>query len=64
LKAVRAAADERGVGVLLVEQHVRQALKVADRVYLMERGHIILSGTSAEIVGQLDKIEAAYLSGS
>jgi branched-chain amino acid transport system ATP-binding protein len=61
LKAVRAAADERGVGVLLVEQHVRQALKVADRVYLMERGHIILSGTSAEIVGQLDKIEAAYL---
>lgn len=64
LKAVRAAADERGIGVLLVEQHVRQALKVADRVYLMERGHIILSGTSAEIVGQLDKIEAAYLSGS
>jgi branched-chain amino acid transport system ATP-binding protein len=64
LKAVRAAADERGVGVLLVEQHVRQALKVADRVYLMERGHIILSGTSAEIVGQLDKIEAAYLSGT
>jgi branched-chain amino acid transport system ATP-binding protein len=64
LKAVRAAADERGVGVLLVEQHVRQALKVADRVYLMERGHIILSGTSAEIVGQLDKIEAAYLSGN
>jgi branched-chain amino acid transport system ATP-binding protein len=64
LKAVRAAASERGVGVLLVEQHVRQALKVADRVYLMERGHIILSGTSAEIVGQLDKIEAAYLSGN
>ena len=64
LKAVRDAADERGVGVLLVEQHVRQALKVADRVYLMERGRIVLSGTSDEVVGQLDKIEAAYLSGS
>ena len=63
LKAVRAAADERGVAVLLVEQHVRQALKVADRVYLMERGRVILSGTSNEVLGQIDKIEAAYLAG-
>jgi len=30
----------------------------------MERGHIILGGTSAEIVGQLDKIEASYLTGN
>ena len=64
LKAVRDAADERGIGVLLVEQHVRQALKIADRVYLMERGRIVLSGTSDEVVGQLDKIEAAYLTGN
>ena len=64
LKAVRAAADERGIGVLLVEQHVRQALKIADRVHVMERGHIVLSGTSAEVVGQLGKIEASYLAGS
>ncbi len=59
LKAVRAAADERGVGVLLVEQHVRQALAIADRAYVMERGRIVLSGTAEEVVGQLDKIEAA-----
>ena len=63
LQAVRDAADERGVGVLLVEQHVRQALKIADRVYVMERGRIVLSGTSAEVVSQIDKIEAAYLAG-
>jgi branched-chain amino acid transport system ATP-binding protein len=61
LEAVRSAADERGVGVLLVEQHVRQALAIADRVYVMERGRIVLSGTSAELAGQVDKIEAAYL---
>ena len=64
LTAVRAAADERGVGVLLVEQHVRQALKVAHRVYVMERGRIALSGPTAEVAGQLDRIESAYLAGS
>ena len=63
LAAVRDAADERGVGVLLVEQHVRQALKIADRVYVMERGRIVLSGTADEVAGQIDKIEAAYLAG-
>jgi branched-chain amino acid transport system ATP-binding protein len=63
LGAVRDAAHDRGVGVLLVEQHVGQALEVADRVYLMERGRIVLSGRSDEVKGQVDRIEAAYLSG-
>ncbi len=62
LRAVRAAADERGVGVLLVEQHVRQALAVADRVYVMNRGNVVLTGASADIRGRLGEIEAAYLS--
>jgi branched-chain amino acid transport system ATP-binding protein len=62
LRTVRQAADERGVGVLLVEQHVAQALKVADRIYVMERGRISLSATSDEMMSQLDRIEAAYLS--
>jgi branched-chain amino acid transport system ATP-binding protein len=62
LETVRAAADEQQIGVLLVEQHVRKALKIADRVYLMERGRIVLSGTSSEVEGQLERIETAYLS--
>ncbi len=60
LKAVRAAADENGVGVLLVEQHVKQALRVADRVLVMRGGRVVLAGTVAEVEGQL---EEAYLSG-
>jgi branched-chain amino acid transport system ATP-binding protein len=63
LQTLRKAADERGIGVLLVEQHVRKALEIADRVYLMERGRIALQGTSQELVNQLDRIEAAYLTG-
>ncbi len=62
LAAVRAAADERGVGVLLVEQHVRQALSIADRVYVLDRGSITLSGPVDEISGKLGEIETAYLS--
>lgn len=63
LGAVRAAADQ-GAGVLLVEQHIRQVLKVADRVHILRRGKIEISGTAAEIWDRLDEIEAAYLSGA
>jgi branched-chain amino acid transport system ATP-binding protein len=63
LEAVRNAASQ-GIGVLLVEQHVRQALKIADRVYVMRRGRIALSGTPAEVASQLDELEAAYLAGN
>jgi branched-chain amino acid transport system ATP-binding protein len=62
LTAVREAADTRGVGVLLVEQHVRKALTVADRVYVMERGKIVMSGTADEARANLAEIESAYLS--
>jgi branched-chain amino acid transport system ATP-binding protein len=61
LEAVRAAADERGTGVLLVEQHVRKALKYADRVYVMKRGQIELEGPAAEMRGRLEEIEDSYL---
>jgi branched-chain amino acid transport system ATP-binding protein len=62
LAAVRQAADERGVGVLLVEQHVRKALMIADRVYVMERGAVVMSVSAQEARENLHEIEAAYLS--
>ena len=62
LTAVRDAA-ERGVGVLLVEQHARQALSVADRVYVLRRGRVALEGTAAEILDRLDEVEQTYLEG-
>jgi branched-chain amino acid transport system ATP-binding protein len=63
LKAVRAAADDDGVGVLLVEQHIRQALSVADRVYVMQRGRIVMQGTADDVRKDIEQIERAYLSG-
>ncbi|MER5428056.1 ATP-binding cassette domain-containing protein [Streptomyces sp. NPDC002588] len=60
LRAVREAAD-RGLGALLVEQHVRKVLDIADRVYVLRRGRVALSGTPKELRGQLDAIESSYL---
>jgi len=61
LEAVRTAADERGTGVLLVEQHVRKALHYTDRGYVIRRGRIVLEGTSAELLARIGEIEDSYL---
>jgi branched-chain amino acid transport system ATP-binding protein len=60
LHAVRSAAD-KGTGVLLVEQHARQALAVADRAYVLQRGSVELEGAAVELLGRIDEIEAVYL---
>ena len=60
LAAVRQAAD-RGVGVLLVEQHVSKVLRIADRVYLLRHGRIELTCTAAEAAGRIAEIERSYL---
>jgi len=62
LAAVRDAADA-GCGVLLVEQHVRQALAIADRAYVMRRGRVELQGTAVELRARLGEIEDTYLAG-
>jgi branched-chain amino acid transport system ATP-binding protein len=49
-----------GLTVLLVEQNARAALKVADRGYVLETGHIILSGTAADLL-QDRQVTRAYL---
>jgi branched-chain amino acid transport system ATP-binding protein len=61
--AIRDAATQRDVGVLLVEQHVRNALEVADRIYILQRGRCVLHGTAEEMHGRLEEIEASYLAG-
>jgi branched-chain amino acid transport system ATP-binding protein len=62
LQAVRDVADKEKIGVLIVEQHVRQALQIADRGYVMRRGAIQLSGPCASLRCRLAEIEASYLS--
>ena len=49
-----------GLTVLIVEQNVRQVLRVVDRGYLLEAGMIRSSGTAAELLGS-EIIHEAYL---
>ena len=64
LGAVRTAADERGTGALIVEQHAHKALKYADRMYMMARGQILLELPAAEAIQRLGEIEEAYMRGT
>jgi branched-chain amino acid transport system ATP-binding protein len=60
LLAVRAAADS-GSAVLLVEQHVRDALDVADRAYVLSHGRIVLEGDAKDLKSRIGEIEQTYL---
>jgi branched-chain amino acid transport system ATP-binding protein len=61
LQAVRAAATDRGMAVLLVEQHARKALRYSDRVYVMRRGHVEMALTAEEAGRRISEIENVYL---
>jgi len=63
LLAVRGAAD-RGGAVLLVEQHVRDALEVADRAYVLSHGRVVLEGDAKDLKSRISEIEQTYLAGS
>jgi ABC-type branched-subunit amino acid transport system ATPase component len=60
LAALREAADA-GAAVLLVEQHIRVALSIADRAYLMRSGQIQEESSSAALRSDSDIIRSAYL---
>lgn len=51
---------EEGVTILLVEQNVHKALEISDRAYVLETGHITLSGESNELIRD-ERIKEAYL---
>ena len=53
---------QTGVTVLVIEQNAHQALKIADRGYVLESGQVMATGTGAELLASSD-VRAAYLGG-
>lgn len=52
--------NEAGTTVLLVEQDIYNALRVADRGYVIKTGTVTLSGTAEELVSD-ERVEESYL---
>jgi branched-chain amino acid transport system ATP-binding protein len=51
---------ELGMTILLVEQNARMALGIADRAYVLETGHITISGKAKDLLED-DRVRKAYL---
>ena len=52
--------QQGGTAILMAEQDAQSALRIADRVYVLEHGHVGREGTSAEL-SRDDYIRQAYL---
>ncbi len=55
-----AEINRAGTTVLLVEQNTRQALALSRRGYVLENGHVALSGSGEELLGN-EHVRRAYL---
>jgi ABC-type branched-subunit amino acid transport system ATPase component len=53
-------ADERGVGILLVEHDMALVMRVCQHVYVLDFGKLVFEGTPDEVAGS-DIVRAAYL---
>ena len=52
--------NRNGMSILLIEQNARQALRIADRAYVLETGKIILTGAGTELLNN-EQVQSAYL---
>jgi branched-chain amino acid transport system ATP-binding protein len=59
-RIIRQLNQDRQMSILLVEQNARMAMKIADRVYVLERGEVTLSGTNHELANHPD-VQRAFL---
>jgi lipopolysaccharide export system ATP-binding protein len=49
-RIVRELRDQDGLAILITDHSVRETLTIVDRAFLIHDGHVILQGTSEEIV--------------
>lgn len=60
LNIMKIIRDELGTMVILVEQNVKAALKIADRAYVMDKGVFVLDGTAEDLLHN-PLVQSTYL---
>ncbi len=60
--ALKDINKQEGTTILLVEQNARLALQFASRGYVLESGHVVLEGNSADLLAT-PEVKKAYLGG-
>jgi branched-chain amino acid transport system ATP-binding protein len=53
--------EQKGVGIILVEQKIREVLRVTDRLLIMRQGKVILDGPREEVAGDEDRLRELCL---
>ena len=56
LKAVRELNEKEGVTVILITHYMEEVV-FADQVYVMDEGHVVLTGTPREIFSKVDELK-------
>jgi ABC-type branched-subunit amino acid transport system ATPase component len=60
LERIKEISADIGAAVLIVEQKVREVLKITDRVYVLRNGRVAFSGHAEELVDE-KKLRNVYL---
>jgi branched-chain amino acid transport system ATP-binding protein len=55
--------SESGVSILLIEQNVREALRMSSRAYVLRTGRVVVSGASRELA-ETDAVRQAFMGGA
>ena len=61
LPILRTVADDLGLAVIIVEQHIHMALSVADRAVVLTHGDVVLTGSAKDLAARRDLLASQYL---
>ena len=60
IRGLVADLKKRGIGVLITDHNVRETLEIVDRAYILHDGHVLMSGTTDEVVKD-ENVRRVYL---